>query len=191
MSDEPPDSNDDWKTARCAAEGDTSIFKSSLYDKYSPALQRFIASRLGHDAVEDLLSDVWLKVWHKIKKSNYAESHFRGFIYKITRNLIIDRIRKQKAAAGPLENEQRVASPTDSPDVAAEIRQKRHDLRDCHQQLKTENEGFADIITRILQGLSREEIITDLGIPSGTYDSGFSRSKALLKKCMELKGWKD
>ncbi len=190
MTAEPKDANDDWKTARRAVEGDTSTFKNSLYEKYSPDLQRFIASRLGQNGVEDLLSEVWLHVWRKIKESKYAESHFRGFIYTITRNLIIDRVRQQKTQAAPLGNND-FASPENSPDVAAQIHQKRLDLRDCHQQLQTENKGFAEIITGFLQGLSREEIIDQLKIPSGTYDSGFSRSKALLKKCMERKGWKD
>ena len=60
----------------------------------------------GHrQAAEDLLSEVFIKVWDKMAKIQEAAA-FNGWIYQIARNLVIDyyRARKENIDLSLLEN---------------------------------------------------------------------------------------
>lgn len=88
-----------------ACQGDEIAF-GQIYDLYFQKVYRFVYFRVNHrQAAEDLVSEVFIKVWSKIAKIEEAAA-FNGWIYQIARNLVIDyyRSRKQDVDLTLLEN---------------------------------------------------------------------------------------
>ena len=73
--------------------GDPEAF-GFFYDKYVKQIYRFILLKVSSSQVaEDLTQDVFLKTWqHLVDQKNL--SHFRAFIYRIARNIVIDYYRQ-------------------------------------------------------------------------------------------------
>ena len=184
MNDDPLTLLDDWEAARRAAEGDTSAFQP-LYNKHSPALFKFLASRLGRGEAEDALNEVCMSVWRAMK-NRYVENHFRGWIFQIARNQIIDRLRRRSRTETSPGNEETIPGTFTLPDLAMEIQQRQIDLRECLGVLPKE---YSSVVTGYLSGEDHETIARNLGIPLGTSHSRLSKAKPLIKQCMERKGW--
>ncbi|OGE79125.1 MAG: hypothetical protein A2751_05800 [Candidatus Doudnabacteria bacterium RIFCSPHIGHO2_01_FULL_46_14] len=88
-----------------AKNGDEIAF-GQIYDLYFQKVYRFIYFRVNHkEAAEDLVSEVFIKVWDKLDKIQEAQA-FNGWIYQIARNLVIDyyRSRKENVDISLLEN---------------------------------------------------------------------------------------
>lgn len=185
MSAGDTDTFDDWAAARKAASGDSTAFRA-LYERHSSDLFKFLASRLGRTEAEDALSDVWLNVWRSLAGS-YKETHFRGWVFQIARNQVIDRIRRQAAkGTEALPKDRPIPDESNLPDAAIELRQRETDFRDCITDLPHE---YMSVVSRHLMGEDHSVIAKSLSIPLGTSHSRLSKAKPLLKTCMERKGW--
>lgn len=79
-------------------------FLTEVFDKYYDELYNFILSRTGYskEIAEDLIQDVMLKVWNNLENYNPAKACVRTWIYRITRNHIIDWYRKNKNINKPI-----------------------------------------------------------------------------------------
>ena len=100
-----PDSKQLELLVQKAGEGDEVAF-GQIYDLYFEKLYRFVYFRVNHrEAAEDLVSEVFIKVWGKIAEIQEVSS-FNGWIFQIARNLVIDyyRSRKQNIDISLLEN---------------------------------------------------------------------------------------
>lgn len=88
-----------------ACKGDEIAF-GQIYDLYFQKVYRFVYFRVNHrQAAEDLVSEVFIKVWAKIAKIEETAA-FNGWIFQIARNMVIDyyRSRKQDVDLTLLEN---------------------------------------------------------------------------------------
>lgn len=83
-----------------AREGDAEAF-GELYDKYLSQIYRFIFLRVRQkDDAEDLAQKVFLKAWKNIDGFKMVEgAKFSSWVYKISRNTIIDYYRTNKEHA--------------------------------------------------------------------------------------------
>ncbi|MCD7867228.1 MAG: sigma-70 family RNA polymerase sigma factor [Clostridiales bacterium] len=65
--------------------------RENLYIEYHPKVQAYIGSRVKnvHDA-EDLVSQVFLKVYHNLESFDSRKASVSTWIYKITRNTVTD-----------------------------------------------------------------------------------------------------
>ena len=188
MSEEPADPNDDWKTAKAAESGDTSAFKS-LVDKYSRELLKFLICRLGKGAAEDVLSEVWLRVWRAISKGDYQETHFRGWVFHIARNLIIDWRRKQSRIPVPTEENHSIPDRSNGPEMVLELKERQSSLQECFEILDSKYPDYSAVARRIYQGLPHEEIAEELGISLEISHKRLFKARKGLIQCMEHKGW--
>jgi RNA polymerase sigma-70 factor (ECF subfamily) len=67
---------------------------SQCYDFYAPKLYRHAFYRLGSkELAEDLVSEVFIKVWEFLADPAKKIENLRAFLYRIANNLIIDRYR--------------------------------------------------------------------------------------------------
>lgn len=70
---------------------------AALYDIYVKQIYRFVYFKVSdHEAAEDITSEVFLKAWHYIQAHTEIKS-FRGLLYRIARNCIIDLYRARSA----------------------------------------------------------------------------------------------
>src|SRR5581483_4636796 len=69
---------------------------SEIYTLYFKKIYRFIFFRVGHKQVaEDLAEEVFLKAFTKLGSLDNDQS-FTGWLYQISRNLVIDYYRQKK-----------------------------------------------------------------------------------------------
>ncbi|OIO55759.1 hypothetical protein AUJ46_00490 [Candidatus Peregrinibacteria bacterium CG1_02_54_53] len=84
---------------RQAKEGDTQAFER-LYDYFFPQVYRYAAFRFDTEMAEDLVADVFLKVWEKLH--TYQERKgvpFAAWLFRIARYEVIDAYRSKREIA--------------------------------------------------------------------------------------------
>ncbi len=75
--------------------GDQEAFRA-LVEKYTPAIYNFSIRFVGNDYANDIVQDIFIKVWKNLKKFDYTKASFKTWIFTITRNTITDYLRKKK-----------------------------------------------------------------------------------------------
>lgn len=69
---------------------------TEIYENYFTRVYRFIYYRVSHkETAEDLAEEVFIKIFASISKLDKVEA-FEGWLFQISRNLIIDYYRKKK-----------------------------------------------------------------------------------------------
>jgi len=82
--------------AEKAKHGSSDAF-SDLYEYFFPRLYRHVSFRIESEYVEDVVSDVFLKMVQNLEKYKAQKNaSFSAWIFRITHNLIIDHYRKQR-----------------------------------------------------------------------------------------------
>ena len=75
--------------------GNNSYFEK-IYQHFLPKIYRFIFLKiLDRQVSEDLTSEVFLKVYNNLKKTNLNSATFNAWIYKIAKNTLVDYYRKE------------------------------------------------------------------------------------------------
>ena len=83
----------DFELIERARSGDTEAF-GDLYERYAGNIFRFLFANLHNrlDA-EDLTSEVFLRAWRSLPSYRERGFHFSAFLFRIARNLLVDRYR--------------------------------------------------------------------------------------------------
>jgi RNA polymerase sigma-70 factor (ECF subfamily) len=68
----------------------------SLIDRYTPILYNYTLRFVGTTNTPDVVQEVFIKVWKNINKFDVSKSHFKTWIFTITRNTVTDYLRKKK-----------------------------------------------------------------------------------------------
>lgn len=73
-----------------AIAGDASAF-GVLYDRYQPAIYRFVALKVGRrEDAEDITHQVFMRAWQRIAQYEGRGYPFSSWLYRIARNQIVD-----------------------------------------------------------------------------------------------------
>ena len=177
---------------RITKEKDTEAF-SELYDLYIERMYRFVAFKVSkREEAEDITGDVFLRVWEYLTRSANDEKHirsFRGLIYQIARNAIIDHYRKQASRQEyPLESMEDVQGQS-SMELMTEVdnlldtqAQMQH-LARAIKKMKLEYQEI--VFLRYTEGLSTAEIAHILGKKKTAIRVTLHRAMNVLKKIIE------
>lgn len=159
---------------------------AELYDVYVRPIYRFVYLKLSNkEDAEDVTSDIFLKAWHYLLKSQEEDKtvdNFRGLIYTIARNRIIDiyrdRARRQECPIHTVEEIIVSAGPIQE----LEYQEERGELLNTLRKMKQE---YQDVIyLRYIEGLRMREIASILGKSSTSVRVTLHRA---MKKLKELK----
>ena len=92
-----------------------------LYDQYAPLIYAYLYRRV-HDAqlAEDLTSEAFVRVLQAIQSEQFWHTSFRGWLYRIAHNLLVDHYRKQPPVPMLALDEQLVAAQGDPDSALAE-----------------------------------------------------------------------
>ena len=118
-----------------------------LFDLVSPHIERYISHRVPTEEVEDIHSDIWLKVVQKLH--TYApkgQAGFRAWIFRIAHNAVVDFYRRQKPFLS-LENE---SGEGDESEYILQIEDEQILTPDDHTNLRLDT----DRMLRELKNLS-------------------------------------
>jgi len=167
-----------------AQEGDQSAFEE-LYHTYVKAMHRYVYYRVPSEDRSDLVSEIFLRVWHKLNHfSGGTEAQFKGWMYTIAHNLIVDLFRKSKKNVSLDEAEFLVCSdPDKSPEV---LTKQQLQLETIALHMKSLPVKQQEVITlRFFQDLPYEEIAHALGTSEGNVRIILHRALKKLKDEIE------
>jgi RNA polymerase sigma-70 factor (ECF subfamily) len=141
------------------AKSDPEIF-GQLYERYAGPIEGFIRSRVdgNYALAQDLTSQVFTKAFAALPR--YTTGPFRGWLYQIARNAIIDDHRRRRPVT-PIDGAGELPSPDRSLDDHVVAEDARHNLHDALRQLKP---NLQEVVKLRLHGLSNPEIGERLGM---------------------------
>jgi RNA polymerase sigma-70 factor (ECF subfamily) len=149
----------------------------------------------NHDDAADLAQEVFIKVYRYIKNFK-EESSFSTWIFRITKNVCLDELRKRKnkhiisldeeIKLNDGEVVRQIESKDDTPEMLAEKKEIRELINNAIDDLSAEHRIV--IILRDIQGFSYEDISKIIECPEGTVKSRINRARKALKQKLKSKG---
>lgn len=183
------DENDIIKQAGAGSQ-DAFALLLSRYEKtvYHHALRMLRSQEDAADATQE----VFLKVWQGLS-SFHGSSAFSTWLYRLTDNVCIDFLRREKKRRGDssLDAEEggpaaALADPSPTPHQALERQEERQAVAKGLESLSEDHRRI--LILRELDGLSYEEIGSILGLPAGTVKSRIARARLSLADFLRKSG---
>ncbi len=149
--------------------------------RYGPTIYTMAYRLTGdRDEARDLTQDVFVRVYRNIDR--YQPGTFEGWLYRITKNLFLDRVRRGgRVRLEPLPEEEwrQPAEPTPGPAEQLEEGVLRGDLQRALQELPATFRTA--VVLCDVRGLTYEEIADATGWPIGTVRSRIHRGRRLLR----------
>jgi RNA polymerase sigma-70 factor, ECF subfamily len=163
--------------------GDLSAF-DELYERYSRRLFAFLKAQLSSPAdAEDVFHEAFLATLES-EEVVFDRGSFRTWLYRIARNIVLNRIRSLGRGENALGKMAWGDEPAQSVDERVAELQLLRALDGAVARLPS---PLSEIYHLRSSGLSYEEMATVLGIPLGTLKSRMSHMVDLLRE--ELKPW--
>jgi RNA polymerase sigma-70 factor (ECF subfamily) len=163
---------------------------SELYDIFIDAIYRYVFYRVRTGDSEDLVENVFLKVWENIKSyKEKKDTYFSSWIFRIAHNVVVDYYRASK---------DRISLDLDIsiPDLDREhspLRktEKHLDQKVLKSALDRLKKGYQDILVyKFINDLSNAEIAEVLGQSEGSVRILQFRALKALKQEFEQMGVK-
>lgn len=174
---------DEWIALRCKL-GEAEAFDDLVRLMERPLL--YYATKLlrNEDAALDVLQEVWFAAFRNIRKVKDPAS-LRPWLYKITRGIAVDRIRKELARERSEDVQAKSATlGDDNPSFESE------DAAAIHEGLNELDTEHRDVLTlHFLDDLSIAEIAAATGCPEGTVKSRIHYGKQTLKQILMRGGY--
>jgi RNA polymerase sigma-70 factor, ECF subfamily len=156
------------------AQGDERAL-SELYDRYSrPVYATGIRSLGDTHLAEELVQDAFTSVWQGSASVDPSRASFATWLYRVTRNRVIDLARRRRVRAVSVGDEP-LREISGGPEPEAGV-----DGWDVARALSRIPEEHREVLTlAYFEGLSQREISRRTGVPLGTIKS---RTTAALKR---------
>lgn len=140
---------------------------TELYTIYIEQIFPFVMKRVGHrETCEDIVSDVFRKVFLHLRAFNPKKSSFRTWIFRIATNTVIDHYRVNRNERKPsfVDRDELALYPSDddSPHDLVLAEDQKASIRSCLTQLPKRDEEVLTL--RYIQDLSNQEIADILEI---------------------------
>ncbi len=153
-----------------AQKGDEKSF-ALLFDSFYDKISRYVHFRAPHEEVEDLVSDIFLKVVEKLNtyKPN-PKASFHAWIFRIAHNRVIDYYRQKKELLGQSDengNDFFLQIPDENlrPDEKANFNLDVKKLYEIMKQLPDSQREILEF--KYLEGLSNAEVAHITGKAEG------------------------
>ena len=178
------------------ARADAAAF-GELYDWYLPRIHGFIARRVEDRAVtEDLTSTTFERALTAVRRSDFRNESFGGFLYRVAANAIVDHARRSRrtvplgARASDYEDGDETAGRDDGSlgdDAATRAFTAALDrdvLRRALQRLPEAHRRV--IVLKYFDGLGLDELCAALGCSRPTFAVKLHRALRALRGSMTL-----
>ena len=163
-----------------AVGGDSSAF-GSLYDRYQPAIYRFIVVKVGsREEAEDITHHVFLSAWQKVGTYKHRGHPFSSWLYQIARNMVIDhyRSRKDDVSLDKIDPESSIIPAVAQFDLSTKMQ-----LQAVHRAIVELKPDYQDVIVlRFIEDMSLKEAAAILKKSEGAVKLAQHRAIKELKK---------
>jgi RNA polymerase sigma-70 factor, ECF subfamily len=149
----------------------------TLYSRYAPAMYGILIKIVSNETVaEDLLQDVFVKVWKNRANYNQAKGTLFTWLLNITRNTGIDYLRSK-------QHKQQRNTVTVLDDNIAAAESNRETVTDARKLVNSIDEKHRQVLELIfLKGYSQSETAMLLNIPVGTVKTRARNAINILRK---------
>lgn len=166
---------------RASVDGDPDAF-GVLYERHVDRVATFVARRLGHDGVDDVVAEVFLEAWRQRARIEVAEEGgLLPWLMGVARNLVLARYRRDQRDLRLVE---KADAPGVEPDPALDVadRDERERLGAlARRALAALNEADQAVIELCLLGeLTPTEAAPVLGQQASTVRSRLTRARRRL-----------
>ena len=147
-----------------AQMGDSEAF-GVLYDGLVDRVYRYVYFRVtDQSTAEDLTSTVFLKAWEKLDRYKSGATPFRGWLFTIAHNVVIDFYRTHKATVSI----DQIDPPVSDEPEPHEIVQHRFEAESVQYAMQRLTLSQQQVLTlKFIAGMETEEIARHLGKPAG------------------------
>ena len=145
-----------------------------------------------HKEAEDILQEVFVKVWNSRNSFNAGKGKSTTWLYRITVNQCISNHRKKKTKSTSLEAELVNGNSFDNSQILEETVIQNLEHKGLIETIRTMNEIHRTVLVlRYFNELSYNEISEVLGIPLGTVKSRLNDAITILRNRLKepLKKW--
>lgn len=148
------------------AANDEAAF-TELYNLYLDEIFRFIMKRVGHrETAEDIVSDIFRKVFLHLKEYTPKKASFRTWLYRIATNTLVDYYRvhrnENKPSVVDLEEVKHLASDNPSPHDIALTEDQKTTVQNCLGELQETHQKVLHL--KYIEGFGNQEIAEMLDI---------------------------
>jgi RNA polymerase sigma-70 factor (ECF subfamily) len=158
----------------------------ALYRTYSSELYGFAVASLGDRGLaEELVQEVFTRVWRHAESFDPDRASFRTWLYGIARNAIID-MKRRGAARPALASQPLEPDRADAGDESIERAVLRWQVAAALARLTPEHRQVIRLAH--FQGLTLREIAEQTGVPLGTVKSRASYALRGLRLALEEMG---
>lgn len=180
---------DDAVLIQKAKDGDAEAF-GDLYERYAESVFRFIYSQTSNrfDA-EDLTGDVFLRAWQSLTRYEERGFSFSAYLFRIARNVMIDRSRKLKPVSELPEDEISVGEmPLSSePSTIFAAKLQHNELVKTLGKLREDYRTV--LVLRFFNNLSTEETSDVMGRSKGSVRVLQHRALSALRQLLPSQGF--
>ncbi|MEE8105740.1 MAG: sigma-70 family RNA polymerase sigma factor [Planctomycetota bacterium] len=158
-----------------------------LYERFQRRVYNTSLRVVGDaDEASDILQDVFVLLFRKIHKFR-ARSTFASWVYRITVNLSLDRLRQRKR--NPLLGMAGSALDSLQDDMGRGAPEHGAALQDLEEHVQAALDDLSPrlrivIVLRYLEGLSYQDIAAILSCSLGTVKSRLNRAHAILRRTL-------
>ena len=171
-----------------AREGNVPAFEE-LIRNYQQMVYNIALRMCGNeDDASDIAQETLIKIFRSIRDFK-GDSKFSTWIYRITTNVCLDYLRKNKKNAGRFINpefetddgslEVEIKDPAPQPEEVAERKEVQRAVQEAIDKLSEDHRTV--IVLRDINNLSYEEIAVILNCSEGTVKSRINRARSALR----------
>lgn len=159
---------------------DENVFHQ-LYNSYYKALVNYAMQMLGtQDSAEDVVQNAFMQLWQQGRQSR-GDNHIRAFLYNITRNAAIDRLRHDKIVQDYQESYEINANGEEDSIFTEEV------FRQLFEEIDRLPSRQREIFLLLMKGQKNREIAENLNIAEETVKKLRFRGMKTLRQRMNPK----
>lgn len=159
---------------------DENVFHQ-LYNSYYKALVNYAMQMLGtQDSAEDVVQNAFMQLWQQGSQSR-GDNHIRAFLYNITRNAAIDRLRHDKIVQDYQESYEINANGEEESIFTEEV------FRQLFEEIDRLPSRQREIFLLLMKGQKNREIAENLNIAEETVKKLRFRGMKTLRQRMNPK----
>lgn len=156
---------------------------AELFHRHAPRIQRYVARRLGPDAVDDIVAETFLLAFRQRATYDQTREDALPWLYGIATNLIGRHRRAETRLYRALARTGTDPVTASFTDLSNERVTAGAASRRLAVALADLSAAYRDTLLLVAWGdLSYEEAAAALGVPAGTVRSRISRARAALRR---------
>lgn len=162
--------------------GDLNLFHEFYESTKHQVFYNILAVVQNNENAEEILQDTYIKFLEKLSKLKIKDNPL-GYLFKISRNLSLDFIRKNK-------HERHIEFKESNYEHSVQEETKHHNILEEAKKLLDEQE-YEIVIMHAVNGHTHKEISQIIRKPIGTITWAYNNAIKKLKKGLAYYGWKN